>query len=322
MTKKYFLGADVGSTKTEVMIADEAGNIAGTGLTGAGNHETVGYPGLVKALSKASLAACREAGISLSDIAGSGFGVSGYDWDCELAPTLEAVREAGFTGPVKVVNDTMIGLIAGASEGWGVAVVAGTGCNCWGRNRTHDKVGRVTGCSRHAGEAAGSYELAEEMMCTITREWTLAGPRTALTRAVMEATQEYDLYRLLERYYNGEGFIDASFAPLVFRVAASGDSEALRIVNWAALSLADLAKAVIRQLDFMDEAFEVVLLGSMFKAGDILIGPMQRSILESAPKARFVYLQDRPAVGAVILGMEAGGWECTSAVRERLSLKP
>lgn len=319
--KKNYLGADVGSTKTEIMISDGEGNIVGTGLSGAGNHETVGYLGLTKVLSEAAEIACREAGIALSDIAGSGFGVSGYDWPGELSPTIEAIRNAGITGPVSVVNDAMIGLTAGTSEGWGIALVSGTGCNCWGRNRSHDKIGRVTGHSLRAGEAAGASELVEEVMRSVTREWTLAGPKTALTRAVMELKQEYDLSRLLENYYTEENYVDASFAPEVFRIAREGDPEALRVVKWAAEGLADLAKAVIRQLELENIDFEIVLLGSMFRAGDILLEPMKKSIRGLAPQARFVYLKDRPAVGAVILGMEAGGLVCTPAIRERLSLR-
>ena len=50
--KQYFLGVDVGSSKTEAAVADEYGNILGTGLSGAGNHETVGYDGLTGAISE------------------------------------------------------------------------------------------------------------------------------------------------------------------------------------------------------------------------------------------------------------------------------
>ena len=43
---KYYLGVDVGSSKTRALIADENGRRAGVGLSGPGNHQTVGYEGM------------------------------------------------------------------------------------------------------------------------------------------------------------------------------------------------------------------------------------------------------------------------------------
>ncbi len=39
---RYFLGVDVGATKTHALIADEAGAGVGFGAGGPGNHEVVG----------------------------------------------------------------------------------------------------------------------------------------------------------------------------------------------------------------------------------------------------------------------------------------
>ena len=36
---RYFLGGDIGSSKTHVLIADEGGQAVGFGQSGAGNHE-------------------------------------------------------------------------------------------------------------------------------------------------------------------------------------------------------------------------------------------------------------------------------------------
>jgi N-acetylglucosamine kinase-like BadF-type ATPase len=61
---KYFLGIDVGSSKTHALIADEAGQGIGFGRAGGGNHQGVGYEGLTKVLKKsfggASMARLRE----------------------------------------------------------------------------------------------------------------------------------------------------------------------------------------------------------------------------------------------------------------------
>jgi hypothetical protein len=45
----------------------------------------------------------------------------------------------------------------------------------------------------------------------------------------------------------------------------------------------------------------------MFNGGPLLLEPMQASIWQEAPQARFVRLAVPPVVGAALLGMEQGG---------------
>ena len=101
----YFLGADVGTTKTHVLIADASGQAVGFGQSGPGNHETVGYEGLQEALRSAAGQALAMAQISKDQIAGAGFGVAGFDWPAEKEPTLRAIDTLELTAPVEAVND-------------------------------------------------------------------------------------------------------------------------------------------------------------------------------------------------------------------------
>jgi hypothetical protein len=79
-----------------------------------------------------------------------------------------------------------------------------------------------------------------------------------------------------------------------------------------------MANAVIRQLDFQDLDFDVVMSGSMFKGGPLLIEPMRDTIHNFAPKARLVRLDVPPVIGAALLGFEAGGPIVTSEIRSRM----
>jgi N-acetylglucosamine kinase-like BadF-type ATPase len=315
----YYLGADVGATKTHVLIADEVGQVVGLGQSGPGNHETVGYGGLTAALSSASRLALAGAGLQASEIAGAGFGVAGYDWPSELDPTRRAILDAGLTMPMKIVNDTILGLLAGATEGWGVAVVSGTGCNCWGWDKGHRREGRVIGRSALVGEGAGGTELVAKAMEAVAHEWTQRGPATRLTPTFIGYAGARSLADLLEGFCEGHYAVDAAAAPLVFEVAATGDLVASQIIRWAGEALAELAKAVIRQLQFEGLEFEVVLVGGMYAGGSLLIDPMRRSVQRVASGARFVRLTTLPVAGAVLLGMEAAGQLPPSMCRGNLS---
>lgn len=316
MATRYFLGIDVGGTKTHALIADEQGQVVGAGLSGCGNHEGVGYDGLVKALRESTQGALEMSGVTLDQIAGAGFGVAGYDWPSELPPTLEAIGKLGLKCPVKAVNDMVVGLVAGSSEGWGVVVDAGTGNNVHGRDRAGRTV-QVTGCGVSFGEYGGAGDIVARAIQMISYEWYHRGPATALTPALIKKTGAKNLFDLMEGLALGYYEVDSDDAPLVFEVANGGDPVAVETIRWVATELAETTCGVIRQLSFEREDFEVVLIGSLFNGGDLFAQPLQETILKTAPGAKFVRLAVPPAVGGVLLGMELAGIQ-SHAVRERL----
>jgi N-acetylglucosamine kinase-like BadF-type ATPase len=313
----YFLGIDTGATKSHALIADDMGRALGFGEGGPGNHEVVGYTGMTEVLLSITRQAMAEAGIAIGQIAGAGFGLAGYDWPSERQATLDAIRPLGLSAPLEIVNDAAIAVPAGAAEGWGVAVVAGTSCNCWGWDRRRRHVGRMTGFAGLMGEAAGGGEFVLKSLHAVAREWSRRGPATRLSAAFVEATGACDLDDLIEGLSQGRYSLDADMAPLTFRIAAEGDAVAQELVRWAGRSLADLAIGVIRQVGIEALAFDVVLAGSFFNGSPVLAEVMRETIHAVAPGARLVRLAAPPVAGAVLLGMEMGGLEAYSR-RERL----
>ena len=310
----FFLGVDIGGTKSHALISDDRGNALGFGFFGPGNHEGVGYEGLRIALQTVAEKALAMAGLTKDQISAAGFGVAGYDWPSERQPTLDAINSIGLLAPVEAVNDTIVGLLAGASRGWGVAVVAGTGTNAWGWDEDH-RVGRVTGVGY--GEHGGAGSLIYEALSAIAYEWTKRGPKTQLTAEFLQLTGAKDIPALLEGIEVGEYSIGSDHAPLVHKVAIQGDPIALSIIQWAGNELGQTAVAVIRQINIEQHAFEVVLVGSVYEMGEMIIAPMRRVITSEAPKAELIRLSSPPVVGGVILAMEQVGLN-PSLLREHL----
>ena len=95
VVQKYFLGLDVGGTKTHALITDDQGNVMGFAEDGPGNHQIVGYQGLREILRAAVGQAQHSAGLKVEQIAGAGFGIGGFDWPSQLEDHLEHHRPAG-----------------------------------------------------------------------------------------------------------------------------------------------------------------------------------------------------------------------------------
>ena len=312
----YYLGLDVGSSKTHALIADAAGRCVGFGVAGAGNYQTVGYDGLARAMQAAFAAAARMAGVGAADVAGAGFGVAGHDWPADRPPHLETIATLGLACPFELVNDAINGLLAGTTAGWGVNVTAGSSNNCRGRDRA-GREGRIVGNGAPFGEYGGAAEIVARGLQAVNHARIRRGPPTALTAAYLAASGATDAMDLMEGLSFDRYHLRGELAIEVFRAAEAGDDVAAGIVHWAGEELGWLAVAVIRQLDLQDEAVEVVQSGSIFDGGPRLTGAMAAVVLHHAPRARLVRLRTLPVVGATLLGLLAAGQE-TYAVRDSL----
>jgi N-acetylglucosamine kinase-like BadF-type ATPase len=314
---QYFLGVDVGGTKSHALIADAFGNALGFGKSGIGNPRIVGYKGLSAALVAATEQAMATAGIFKDQISGIGLGIAGYNWYSEREAVLSSTQTLELIAPLEIVNDTIIGLLTGAAEGWGVAVVAGTSCNCRGRDQD-GREGRVTGCGLMMGEAAGGTELLVKAIQAIAFEWTRRGLPTRLTQAFMKLTGAHNIENLLEGLTTGHYKLRPEMVPVIFQVADEGDPVARDLIIWAGQELGSMAIGVISQLGFETLTFDVVLVGSLFNGSSLLVQTVGETIHKTAPSARFVRLPALPVVGGVLLGMEKAGIKYSSTLRKTL----
>jgi N-acetylglucosamine kinase-like BadF-type ATPase len=302
----YFLGVDVGNTKSHALIVDATGQAVGFAKTGPGNHEVLGAEGFGQILHEVVWNSLRDARIEIAEIAGAGFGIAGFDWPSDRALMDRMIGAVGMGAPYEVVNDGMIGLFAGATRNWGVVVSAGTSSNAHGRN-PDGKIGRMTGNGLLFGECGGGHELVERAVAGISRAWSKRGPETMLSQMFVEKTGAASLEDFLEGLARERYILQATDAPLVFEAARQGDPVASSTIRWAAEGLADLAVGIIRQLGLEDQAFDVVLAGSFYNGSPLIADTMREIIHDVAPAAKLIRLNAPPVVGAVMLGMEQAG---------------
>ena len=300
---KYFLGIDVGSSKTHALIADEAGACVGFGKSWGGNHQAVGYDGLENVLKESFEQAKATAGISVDQIAGAGFGIAGYDFLSDREGHVKAIAALGVSCPVEVVNDGVNGLLAGATHGIGVNVTAGSSNNCRGRNKD-GKEGRIVGNGANFGEYGGGMEITMKALQMVNYAWIKRAPATSLREILLEATGAKDEMELMEGLSNEYLHLFPQIAVNVIQAALAGDAAARDVIIWAGEELGWLAVSVARQIEMENEEVEIIQSGSVFEAGAIITNPMRDIVLKHCPRAKLIRLDGPPVVGAVILGME------------------
>jgi N-acetylglucosamine kinase-like BadF-type ATPase len=314
----YYLGVDVGGTKTHALIADESGQALGFAMGGPGNWEGVGYEGLTRVLLEVTGKALEKAGIRVNQVHGAGMGIGGFDWPSERQDHLDAIQPLGLNCPFEIVNDATLGILAGTSEGWGVSVVSGTGCNARGWSRDHKRQGRaVGGGSQWSGEYAGGFDIVDRAMRAVVFEWLGRGSKTSLTRVFLDYFNAKDLDDLVEGVYLSRYQFDSTLVLKVFETARQGDPQAHAVMSWAGNELGEMAVGVINQLEIREQQFEVVLIGSVHGGSPILDEALRTTVLKIAPQARFVRLTVPPVVGGVLLGMEVAGFN-GHATRKKL----
>jgi N-acetylglucosamine kinase-like BadF-type ATPase len=303
---KYFLGIDVGSSKTHALIADETGRCLGFEQAGGGNHQNAGYDGLTNVLKKSFEGACEMSGIGEEMIAGAGFGIAGYDFPSEREDHLQAIAQLGLTCPFEIINDGANGLISGTSHGVGVNVTAGSGTNCRGRGK-NGKEGRIVGNGPVFGEFGGAIEIVYRAMQFVNYAWIKRIEPTKLTEIFLEATGAKDEIDLMEGISNEYYHLFPFIAVAIINAAREGDHAALDVIRWSGEELGWLAVSVARQIEMENEEIEIVQSGSVFETGELIMEPMRTIVIKHLPRAKLVRLDGPPVVGPLMLGMQMAG---------------
>ncbi|MCK5863011.1 MAG: hypothetical protein KAH38_11025 [Candidatus Hydrogenedentes bacterium] len=303
----YYLGLDVGGTKTFALAGDDRGTVLGFGRAGAGNYECYGVPAAYIEIKKAIEGALETAGLTLDQIAGIGMGVSGADLPEDYV-MLEKELFTPLLGNMPRVfrNDSMGGLRGGTKDPFGIVIACGTGCVCAGVNHTGKEM-RVGGISEEFGDMVSGSSIGTEGLKAVWRSRDgITGP-TLLTQKFVERSGCPDAETLFhEMYYNRITCEDLQpMAKLVFDAAYEGDSLANDILEWGGRYLGEMVVGVARHLDMFQDTFDVVMTGSVFKGkSPVLMDAMTTCIHRNCPNARPVRALYEPVVGALLLGVE------------------
>lgn len=306
----FYLGMDIGGTKTHCLIGTAEGNLVGFGAARCGSYEYHGVEAAKRENQRAIEAALEMAGIDLTEIAAVGLGVAGADLPPDFAMLEEQIYTPLFGGIPRIFkNDSFAALRGGTRDPYGIVVACGTDSVCAGINPQGEET-RVGGFGPDFGNKCSGRIIGREGLQEVWRAREGIAPPTRLTEKFVARAGLADADELFEAFYYKRMTYDElePVAALVFEAAVDGDSAARAILADGGRFLAAMVNAVAKRLAMTELAFDVVMAGSVFRgASPHLIDALKAAVADVCPRARCVRPAFEPVVGALFLAYDAGG---------------
>jgi len=307
----YFLGIDGGGTKTHFALADQDGNILARAKTGQMNVHNASEKEIKDHLKQGWRLICEQAHITpATHLAGIAAGLAGLDAPQDFAEAKQ-VFAAFFKRQkprhVTLVNDTVIGLFAGSQEKNAIAVIGGTGSNCYGHN-ARGKQAWAGGLDYLLSDEGSGYEMGVKALKASAKSADGRGPKTKLESMILKHFRVKTIRELIPLVYgHGFGKFDiGQIALLVEKAALAGDKIAKQIAQEAANELLLLVRTVAQKLAFTKSTvFDVVMIGGVLQHDPIVTRVFKKGLKISFPKARPIIPQSDPVMGAVRLALAA-----------------
>lgn len=258
----FIAGIDGGGTHTRLELRDGENRFVCRKEFGPFNLNAIGEAAFRRLLSQV-FDACGD----MEECAGlcvGGAGVSNPALGDILKQELE---KAHFRGSWKLCGDQEIAL-RGAMEGPGLAVIAGTGSICFGKNAMN-QTARSGGYGHLIDDGGSGYYLGREVLSIAVRQWDgrssgreiLDGVYRHLGKATPEA---------IVSFVYAPGTDKAAIARLssvALELAEQGNAAALEILEGGARELYALAAAVQKRLEL--RGCPIALLGGLLEKDNL-----------------------------------------------------
>lgn len=296
-TQHHVIGLDAGGTKTVGLLADRTGAVVRDARGGGANLTMEGELGVEKVLFQVIEALDPPGTVSALCL-----GIAGADRPSHLELLRGVLGRLGFRRRVRVVNDAVVALAAGAPDGLGIVVVAGTGSIAYGQD-PEGRTARSGGWGYLLGDEASAFWLGHAAVRQGIRGVDGRGPETSLFERICQRVGVGSPQDLADWFYAKQMPRNsvASLAGVVEEAAADGDEAAAGLLDQAADHLARAARAVDRQLAFPGP-HPLVLAGGTFRACPSLQNRFEAAL--DLPDARVERLTVEPARGAVTLALQ------------------
>ena len=306
------LGVDGGNSKTDLVLADDAGRVLAQVRGPTVSHQQVTIEEAMTRLGALSDRALLEAGLTsghrpVAEVAA--MCLAGADGRSDVRLLTRAIGELGLAPELIIHNDAFAALRAGSDRPWGIGVICGAGINAVGV-APDGRVARFAALGQISGDRAGGDELGWGALGAAVRARDGRGPRTLLERTVPAHFGLRTPAAVTGALYRGD-LTEAQvrdLAPLVFDGVRSGDAASIAIANAMADEVVAFIGAAIRRLHLTRSDVPVVLAGSVLQhSPEVVLERIRAGVHRVAPRANVTVLTIPPVMGSMLLALDRLG---------------
>ena|GEM_PF-680960 len=316
--KKYIIAIDQGGTKTDIIIADHEGKIAGYGNDRdfLASEDIKKYPVYFKKdrrvirnirIAHTAEKALSAAALKISDIDSISASCTGADWKYEYELGIRNLRNTLGIANISLYNDC-IGALRGGTDIFNrdsAVLCLGTGANCALKNREGEELIYAYYLKDiHQGASAiGRYVFN----AVFDSEAGLKG-KTLLTKLLLEETGHSSVDELYMHISAGRNENEDQWEPvykeychLLFKAAIAKDELSCKYLDWFCRGLASYIKLGAIKLGMQDREINLVLSGGVFKNASLMADLIYVNLKQDLNGIKCIHAHFEPVVGALLL---------------------
>ena len=286
------VGVDAGGTSTLAALGEGERVVRtyrGSGVSAGSN----GAPAAASAIAQAVHAVLEGEAPRAIFVGAAGAGRA------HVSAAIEARLREQFAGArIGVRHDAYIALRACIPQGDGAVIIAGTGSSAYA-----ERSGVPFRCGGYGyllGDGGSGFAIGSQALKLVLSALDGRCARGAFADAVLDTLHASSTESVLHAIYDADqpATVIASLAPLVLQSAGQGERNASKIVQAAALELADLAKAIMRRAQFDGEP-RLALCGSLLRENSLLTFLLETRLSNDLPHLQLIKGGPEPYVGAL-----------------------
>ncbi|MGD9129175.1 MAG: BadF/BadG/BcrA/BcrD ATPase family protein [Candidatus Woesebacteria bacterium] len=302
---KYYIGIDGGASKTELVLADEAGKVLAELVSGPTNLDVIAAEEAAANLEAVLNNTFNkfQDGASVENLV---FGLAGVDnqedkdnADKVFTPIFQKFSIKNYS----IVNDAWIALASGSKKENAIILIAGTGSNCLGRNQK-GQIAKTGGLDFLLAGEGSAYSIGLAVLKAATQSYDGRAKKTILEKLLCEYFKVDSILDLKSKVYQpllSKKQI-AQLAQLCTQAFEQDDLVAKEIFDQAISNLMNMVVTVIKKLDLQDTVTDVVLVGGLTRVTYIKEQLIAR-IKDFNSQIKPIFPKNSPAHGAIKMAM-------------------
>ena len=297
------LGVDGGGSKTAAAVAslDNSGQltILGRGLAGPSNLRLAGKEQSIASLNQAVDEALGEANAAGQVVDYAVLALAGSTSPDVRREVTNWAKMRKLSSRIGVIHDVDPVLVGGTENGWGIALVVGTGTVAIGVDTAGNSATKG-GWGHWFGDKGSGFDIACKALAAVAEAADDIGPETMLSELVMEKLGTADPRSILKEVTaNGDTRREvAALAPLILKAAGQHDKVALEIVNDAVEETVKLVAAVAKTLAFTTP-YPLALGGGVACKSKLFRDELVARLNRLQPPPGKVTVVDEPVLGCL-----------------------